>query len=274
MFERYTEKARRAIFFARFEASQYGAAYIESEHLLLGVLREDLGLLGRFPGAPGTMTDIRSDIERQITRGQRVSTSVEMPLSEQCGKILRQAGEEAQRLANRHIGTEHLLLGMLVIEGTLAARILQARGLKANAVREQMAKPPGPASFALRWKPGATTALESFLVGLKANSWEDLAECFSDQAQMVDASGKRWKGIGEIEKNFEVLFAPYAKKRAAYVVEGTDPGPAGSLVGNVLWEDVTVAGQAAKSTHRMTVVLAPEGERWPIFLIQVTPVVR
>ena len=52
MFERYTEKARRVIFFARYEASQFGSPYIETEHLLLGLLREDKALTNRFPAVP------------------------------------------------------------------------------------------------------------------------------------------------------------------------------------------------------------------------------
>ena len=88
MFQRYTEKARRVIFFARYEASQYGSPYMESEHFLLGLLREDLGLVRRFLGPNSVTTDIRAEIERQITRRERISTSVEVPLTTECKKIL------------------------------------------------------------------------------------------------------------------------------------------------------------------------------------------
>src|SRR5690242_4130859 len=63
MFERYTEKARRAIFFARYEASQFGSPYIESEHLLMGLLREDKVLTNRFLRSPGSVEDIRKQID-------------------------------------------------------------------------------------------------------------------------------------------------------------------------------------------------------------------
>jgi ATP-dependent Clp protease ATP-binding subunit ClpC len=120
MFERYTEKARRVIFFARYEASQCGSPCIETEHLLLGLLREDLALLGRFLGPTSAAANIRTEIERQITRRERISTSVEMPLTDECKKVLTLAAEESYRLGHGHVGTEHVLVGMLSVERSLA----------------------------------------------------------------------------------------------------------------------------------------------------------
>lgn len=74
MFERYTEKARRVIFFARYEASQFGSPYIESEHLLLGLVREDKALNKRFL-RPGAIDDIRSVIEAHKSARQGVDLS-------------------------------------------------------------------------------------------------------------------------------------------------------------------------------------------------------
>jgi uncharacterized protein (TIGR02246 family) len=275
MFERYTEKARRVIFFARYEASQYGNHTIESEHLLLGVLREDRALMRRFLGPSGSMAEIRCEIEKQIPRGERISTSVEVPLSVECQKILNKAVEEADRLANRHIGTEHLLLAMLGFEKSLAARILKARGAKAAEIREQIAKGYAAANAKLPVRAHALATLDSFLAGLKWYSWQELAPYFAENAQFVDALGKRWKGRAEIERQFEGLFAPYAKKNVTFVVEDMDVSGIESLVtASVLWENVTVGGAATRSMHRMTVILAPQGEQWAIRLIQVTPVVR
>ncbi len=106
MFERYTEKARRAIFFARYEASQYGSPYIETEHLLLGLLREDRALAKRFLGEVNSEEGIRAEIERHTTSRERISTSVEVPLTLESKKILNLAAEEADRPGHRHIGTE------------------------------------------------------------------------------------------------------------------------------------------------------------------------
>jgi uncharacterized protein (TIGR02246 family) len=274
MFERYTEKARRVIFFARYEASQYGSPYIETEHLLLGLLREDPELRRQFLGPASVAADIRSEIERQITRGERISTSVEMPLTSDCKKVLNLAAEEAERLGQQHVGTEHLLVGMLGVKGSLAAHLLQQRGLKPDVIRTQLAKASGPVRPKAPTEPsgGAIATLESFLAGLKWYNWEQLAPFFAERTQFVDFTGKRWIGRGEIDKQFEVLFAPYVKKNVTFVLEGTYLGPAESAVASILWENVTSKGEATRSMHRMTVVIAREGENWVIFLLQVTPV--
>jgi ATP-dependent Clp protease ATP-binding subunit ClpC len=74
VFERYTEKARRAIFFARYEASQYGTPYIETEHLLLGLLPEDRALPRFAFGSLQSIDPIRKEVEAHITIGKRIST--------------------------------------------------------------------------------------------------------------------------------------------------------------------------------------------------------
>ena len=140
MFERYTEKARRVIFFARYEASQFGSPYIETEHLLLGLLREDKALTNRFLRSHASVESIRKQIEGHTTIREKVSTSVDLPLSNECKRVLAYAAEEAERLSHKHIGTEHLLLGLLREEKCFAAEILQERGLKLLAIREELAR--------------------------------------------------------------------------------------------------------------------------------------
>ena len=138
MFERYTEKARRVIFFARYEASQFGSPYIETEHLLLGLLREDKALTNRFLRQHSSVDSIRKQIEGHTTMREKVSTSVDLPLSNECKRVLAYAAEEAERLSHKHIGTEHLLLGLLREEKCFAAEILHERGLKLQTIREEM----------------------------------------------------------------------------------------------------------------------------------------
>src|SRR5262247_530781 len=140
MFERYTEKARRVIFFARYEASQFGSPYIETEHLLLGLLREDKALTNRFLRSHASVESIRKQIEGHTTIREKVSTSVDLPLSNECKRVLAYAAEEAERLSHRHIGTEHLLLGLLREEKCFAAEILHERGLRLSTIREELAR--------------------------------------------------------------------------------------------------------------------------------------
>src|SRR6184192_1380696 len=144
MFERYTEKARRVIFFARYEASQFGAPAIEPEHLLLGLMREDKTLTGRFfPRAQITIESIRREIESRTLLRERIPTSVELPLAPETKRVLHYSHEESDRLQHRHIGTEHLLLGLLREERSMAAQILFERGLRLAAVRDEIARQSG-----------------------------------------------------------------------------------------------------------------------------------
>src|SRR5213078_3848789 len=113
VFERYTEKARRVIFFARYEASQYGSPYIETEHLLLGLLREDRAVAKGILDKVNAEEEIRAEIEKHITPGERFPASVEVPLTSESRKVLTLAAEEADRLGHCHVGTEHVLLGLL-----------------------------------------------------------------------------------------------------------------------------------------------------------------
>jgi 1-pyrroline-5-carboxylate dehydrogenase len=138
MFERYTEKARRAIFFARYEASQSGSPLIGPEYLLLGLLREDKAMANRL-GPGGTVESIRFQIVGQHPR-KKLPTSVDLPLSNESKRALAYSAEEAQRFGHRHIGTEHLVLGILREEGCLAAQLLRERGVRLEEMREEIGK--------------------------------------------------------------------------------------------------------------------------------------
>jgi ATP-dependent Clp protease ATP-binding subunit ClpC len=140
VFERYTEKARRVIFFGRYEASQFGSPCIETEHLLLGLLREDKALTHRCLHSKASVESIRNQIEAHTTVREKTSTSVDLPLSNESKRVLAYAAEEAERLSHKHIGTEHLLLGLLREPRTFAAQLLNSQGLSLGTVREIVSK--------------------------------------------------------------------------------------------------------------------------------------
>src|SRR5262249_36828325 len=102
MFERYTERARRGNFFAPQGAVQFGSTTIESEHLLFGLIREDQNVTNRFLRNHSSSESIRKEIEGRITIRERVSTSIDLPLSNECKRILAYAAEEAERLNHQH----------------------------------------------------------------------------------------------------------------------------------------------------------------------------
>jgi ATP-dependent Clp protease ATP-binding subunit ClpC len=138
MFERYTEKARRAIFFGRYEASQFGSPCIETEHTLLGVLREDKALTNQLLRSHGAVETVREQIEGHTVIREKLSTSVDLPLSNECKRILAYAAEEADHLSHKFIGTGHLFLGMLRERDCFASKLLNERGVSLEMAREQV----------------------------------------------------------------------------------------------------------------------------------------
>jgi hypothetical protein len=142
MFERYTEKARRVIFFARYEASQFGSPYIETEHLLLGLLRENKAITGKLLSGFDSVEAIRRKIEAATTHKEHISTSVDLPLSNESKRVLAYAAEEAERLSHKHIGSEHLLLGLLREEKSFGFDLLIQEGLTLEHARKQIGSWP------------------------------------------------------------------------------------------------------------------------------------
>ena len=138
MFENYTEKARRTLYFARSEASEFGSPCIESQHLLLGLLRESKALVKLFPNPDVAMDMVRKHIEEHSPVRERISISIDLPISDECQRILMQASEEAERMWHKYIGTEHLLLGILREQASYVARLLNENGLFLDSVREQI----------------------------------------------------------------------------------------------------------------------------------------
>ena len=135
MFERYTEKARRVIFFARYEASQLGSPYIENEHLLLGLLREDKSLLEKLLHGLDRLAALSAELRASLTPGEQISTSVDLPLSHAAKRTLAYGAEESNRLSDRHIGTDHLLLGLLREPQPPLDEIFQRYGLRLDDLR-------------------------------------------------------------------------------------------------------------------------------------------
>jgi hypothetical protein len=151
MFERYTERARRVLFFARYEASQHGSLAIEPEHLLLGVIREGRGITARLlTRSRVSLEKLRQDIETCIPQAATTRASHDIPFSKAAKQVLKAAAQEADRLLHNYIGTEHLLLGLLGVESSLAARILFENGLRLSSVRDGLVSMLNGKSLAYR----------------------------------------------------------------------------------------------------------------------------
>ena len=166
MFERYDEKARRVIFFARYEASQRGADHIGTAHLLLALFREDKPLFEKHLGVADSVDEVASRLELKRT-GEEVNSSVDIPLSVDAKRALAHAAEEATELRHRHIATGHVLLGLLR-EPCAANEFLKARGLDLDAVRRVVKKrEPGPVIHGMDEPPSEATVHEKIVGELR-----------------------------------------------------------------------------------------------------------
>ncbi len=148
MFERYTEKARRTIFFARYEAAQHGSLYIEVPHLLLGLVREEFAVIQKVCTTESPV--LAHAMEALCPHSGKTTPVTDLPLSESSKRVLMVAAEESRQLRHRHIGSEHLLMGVLRIGGA-EAQILQECGIELQAVRDAFREP----------RPAAVAAAES-----------------------------------------------------------------------------------------------------------------
>src|SRR5947209_7514886 len=135
MWQRFTERARRVVFFAQEEAARLGENYVGTEHLLLGLVRENDSVAARILDRLGVpLGGIRSDVERQMTRGHG-NLGKDMQLTPRGKRAIDLALEEARQLNNKYIGTEHLLLGLIRQGDSLAARVLVKRGATLERAR-------------------------------------------------------------------------------------------------------------------------------------------
>jgi hypothetical protein len=137
VFDRYTRAARETLFFARWEAVQQGSASIETEHILLGLIRADAQpsrqVIERF-GLSGPK--IRAEIQARIPT--RSGAEGLIPLSPDSRRVLDHASREADRMGHADIDAHHLLLGLLHEAGSIAGSVLKGNGMAPDAVRETL----------------------------------------------------------------------------------------------------------------------------------------
>jgi ornithine carbamoyltransferase len=138
MWQRFTEKARRVVFFAQEEAARLGQSYVGTEHLLLGLVREDDSVAVRLLEILGFDNEqVREEIERQVSRGKG-NLGQDMQLTPRAKRVIDLSYEEARQLNNDYIGTEHLLLGLIREGDGLAARVLVKLGVDLEQTRREV----------------------------------------------------------------------------------------------------------------------------------------
>lgn len=138
MFERFTEKARRVVVYAQEEARMLNQNYIGTEHLLLGLIREEEGIAARAIKNLGiNLEDVRTQVEDIIGRGTS-TPSAHIPFTPRAKKVLELSLRESLQLGHNYIGTEHILLGLIREGEGIAARVLMNLGADLEKVRNQV----------------------------------------------------------------------------------------------------------------------------------------
>jgi ATP-dependent Clp protease ATP-binding subunit ClpC len=147
VFERFTERARQVIVLAQDEARALKHNYIGTEHILLGLLREEEGLAARvLESLDVTVEEVRAQVKRLVGQGDEEIATGQIPFTPRAKKVLELALREALSLKHSYIGPEHILLGLARENDGVAARILLDLGADAETIREQtIAMLGGPA---------------------------------------------------------------------------------------------------------------------------------
>src|SRR5678809_1169774 len=153
MFERFTERARQVVVLAQEEARTRKHNYIGTEHILLGLLREEEGLAARvLESLDITVERVRAQVVRIVGSGEEV-TSGQIPFTPRAKKVLELALREALGIGHNYIGTEHILLGLVRENDHVATQILGDLGATPDALRDRLARDivPLPTSRRRRW---------------------------------------------------------------------------------------------------------------------------
>lgn len=138
MWQRFTERARKVVFYAQEEAQRFGEGYVSTEHLLLGLVRESDSVAARVLERLGvSLSRIRAEVEKQLPRGDARPTQ-DMTLTPRAKRVIDLAYDEARNLNNNYIGTEHLLLGLIREGDGLAGRVLAKLGVELDKARREV----------------------------------------------------------------------------------------------------------------------------------------
>src|ERR687885_1349774 len=140
MFERFTERARKVVVLAQEEARHFNHNYIGTEHLLLGLLREDEGVAARALSSLNvTLDEVREQVESIVGYGEE-GTGGQAPFTPRSKKVLELALREALQLGHNYIGTEHILLGLVRESEGVAARVLSNLDVDPDKVRREVVR--------------------------------------------------------------------------------------------------------------------------------------
>ena len=169
MFERFTERARQVVVLAQDESRSLKHHYIGTEHLLLGLLREEEGIAARVLTSLGiSLEDVRAEVAQLVGPGDDIATG-QVPFTPRAKEVLELALEEGLSLGHNYIGTEHVLLGLVREHDGVAARILDSFGAEAVIVRDEVINALSGGA------PGERTLERQSVIVQGVNEWQENA---------------------------------------------------------------------------------------------------
>ena len=169
-FEKFSERARRVLTLAQEEAQHFNHNYIGTEHILLGLVREEEGVAAKVLSNVGvSLGKVRSAVEFAMGRGEKPGAS-EIGLTPRAKRVIELAIDEARQLGHNYIGTEHLLLGLLREGGGIAVGVLDSLNVTLEQVRTETIRllNQGAARFRAGHTAGRTPALDQVGIDLTA----------------------------------------------------------------------------------------------------------
>jgi ATP-dependent Clp protease ATP-binding subunit ClpC len=217
MFEKFTERGRKVIIYAKEEAERRQNDYLGTEHLLLAVLKEEDGLpLAILKRMGITPEEVRLEVERNLPQGTNIMTFGDIPFTPRAKKVLELAVEEARLLGHNYIGSEHIFLGLIREEEGIGGKILRSFGANLLGARQLTINFSIRAHTQVKDKRGSTPALDEFgrdLTQLAKEGKLDPVICREDEIErLIQILGRR------IKNNPVIIGEPGVGKTA--IVEG------------------------------------------------------
>jgi len=201
MWQRFTERARKVVFYAQEEAQKFGEGYVSTEHLLLGLVRESDSVAARVLEKLGvSLNRIRAEVEKQLPRGD-ARPSQDMTLTPRAKRVIDLAYDEARNLNNNYIGTEHLLLGLIREGDGLAGRVLAKLGVELEKARREVMSLQDNES---QTKSGSSRSTSSSNGGTKTQTLDEFGRDLTELAR----EGRLDPVVGrqnEIERVMQIL---------------------------------------------------------------------
>ena len=240
MWQRFTERARKVVFYAQEEAQKFGEGYVSTEHLLLGLVRESDCIACRVIEKLGVNVNrIRAEVEKQLPRGD-VRPSQDMTLTPRAKRVIDLAYDEARQLNNNYIGTEHLLLGLVREGDGLAGRVLEKLGIELEVCRAQViemqteegrnnpqSERPRPRSVASAQAELTFMRSSVLMSDLLAQGWkyaEDLDQAFgSEHVLLALSASEHWMASDILAQHGLTAESLKAELRQRAAVPEEDP---------------------------------------------------